>query len=181
MSLVRLELLRVGRNLLHQRRLDEMAAAREEQGEEATMIPYLVNITWTYAPVSGRSPPVVYSVEGVFYGWDAELTMESARDFMLDNIVPAASYKTRGIMDLTSPDVAVEPASRMQVGAMGADYAGDEFRMRVSDDMGDERFKTGFLAMFTHPTSGRQHVDKDFGYYGTDVRYRWMGRRIVRE
>lgn len=164
----------------HQRRLDEMAARRAEEGTEAVMTPFLVNITWMYRPVSGRSPPVAYSVEGIFYGWDAELTMEAGRDFMLDNIVPSSSYKTRGIMDITTPDTSVEPASRMQIGVMGAEYAGDEFKMRVSDDMYDERFRTEFMAMFTRPETGKHYEDKDFGYQGTSVSYRWVGRRLVR-
>lgn len=163
----------------HQKRLDELASERGDVGEEAVMIPYLVNVSWTYRPVSGRSPPVVYSIEGVFYGFDAELTMEAGRDFMLDNIVPAASYKTRGIMDLTVPDVSMEPATKMQAGAMSAGYTGDDFRMRVSDDMSDERFKTEFMAMFTRPETGKQTEDKDFGYYATPVSYKWLGRRLV--
>lgn len=161
------------------KRLAEMADGRDDEGEEVVMIPYLVNITWTYEPVSGRSPPTVYSIEGVFYGWDAELTMEAARDYMMDNIVPTSSYKTRGIMDLTIPDINIEPASRMQVGAMGAEFAGSDMKMRISNDMDDERFTTGFLAMFTNPNNGRQYEDRTFGYYGTEVAYKWMGRRIV--
>jgi len=165
----------------HQRRLDEMAANRGDVGEEAVLVPYLVNISWTYRPVSGRSPPVIYSVEGIFYGWDAELTMEAGRDFMLDNIIPASSYKTRGIMDLTSPNTVVEPASRMQAGAMSAGYTGDDLKMRITDDMNDERFRTDFTAIFTHPDSGRHHEDQDFGYRGTAVNYKWLGRRLVRQ
>jgi hypothetical protein len=163
----------------HEKRLDQLAERREDIGTEETMVPYLVNITWTYDPVSGRSPGVAYSMEGIFYGWDAELTMEAARDFLMDHVVPSASYKTRGIMDLTTPESSVEPASRMQVGAMRADFMGDEFKMRVSDDMSDDRFKTNVLAFFTRSETGKQYEDKDFGYAGADIRYRWMGKRIV--
>ena len=164
----------------HQKRLDDMVSRREHVGEEAVLTPYLVNISWVYRSVSGRSPPVAYSVEGVFWGWNAELTMEAGRDFMLDNIVPSSSYKTRGIMDLTASETSVEPATKMQAGAMSAGYVGDDFKMMVSDDMSDERFSTEFLAMFTHPDSGKHYEDKDFGFHGTPVSYRWMGRRLVR-
>jgi hypothetical protein len=148
-------------------------------GREEIIRPYLVNISWSYDHPTGRSPPVVYSIEGVFYGWDAELTLEAARDFMMDYIVPSSGYKSKSIMDLVTPDTSIEPATAMQVGIMGAE--GEEARMRISEEMDDERFKTRFSAFFTRPESRKEHIDRDFGYADSEVRYRWSGYRIVRE
>ena len=160
------------------KRYDEMAreGAAVPHGEE-TLQPYLVNITWSYSHPTGRSPPVAYSIEGIFYGWDAELTMMAARDFMMDNIVPSANYKSRGIMDAVSPDTSIEPASQMQVGAMAVE-GGEGLKMNVSEDMDSDSFSTKFEAMFTRPNSNKISRDLDFGYAGSDVKYKWVGYRL---
>jgi len=163
-----------------QKRFDEMRSETAVSPQtEVTLQPYLVNITWNYSHPSGRSPPVAYSIEGVFYGWDAEMTMMAARDFMMDHIVPSASFKSRGIMDSVSPDTSIEPASMMQVGAMAME-GGEGLRMKISEDMDSDSFSTKFEAMFRRPNSDKISRDMDFGYAGSDVRYRWIGYRIQR-
>jgi hypothetical protein len=148
------------------------------------MRPFLVNISWTYGGSEGGrgrrgSPPVKYSIEGIFYGWDLETTMEAAREFLQDQISDTSSYKAKAVMDIGEFDVSASPVSQETVGAM--ETSGETIRKRYGDVMADERFSTNVNAFFEHPDNRKVYTDKEFGYKDSAIKYRWSGKRIVME
>lgn len=169
----------------HEKRAEELRESESvEAGKIIDMKPFLVNISWTYGGSEGRrgsrgSPPVKYSMEGVFYGWDLETTMEAAREFMLDNVSGTSSYKSKSIMDVGEFDVSAVPVSADIVGAM--EVSGAEIKKTYGDEMADERFATRINAFFEHPTKRKVYADKEFGYSDSTIRYRWSGNKIIME
>jgi len=170
----------------HDRVLDEIreSKAGEPYGREVTMTPFLVNVSWSYqgsfSPKGGsRSPPVKYSIEGIFYGEDMETTMEAAREFIMDRIADSSSYKAKAVMDVADMDADIKVASDVDLGAM--EVSGEPLQKASGEDMSDEKFETKFTAFFQNPESRRVYVDRDFGYSNSVVRYRWTanGTKIV--
>ena len=167
----------------HEKRLREL---RDEEyankGQMVEMRPYLVNISWVYSGTEGRrgrrgSPAVKYSIEGVFYGWDMETTMEAAREFLTDNVSDTSSYKAKAIMDIAEFDVSAQLVSDQSVGAM--EVSGDSINKRYGDTIADDRFNTKVNAFFQNPSTRRVYVDREFGYRDSTLKYRWVGKRIV--
>jgi len=170
----------------HDKVLNEIRQQREERpvGMEVEMNPYLVSLTWvyegSYSQKGGRrSPPVKYSIEGVFYGEDMETTMEAAREFMMDMMSDSVSYKAKAIMDVADIEVDAKIATDSQVGAM--EVSGESVKKRMGDEMSDERFETRVHAFFQNPENGRIYTDPEFGYRDSPIRYRWInsGTKIV--
>jgi hypothetical protein len=156
-------------------------AAAIPKGVDMEMRPFLVNISWVYegsagAPRRRGSPPVTYSIEGVFYGWDGDVTEEAAREYLMDRIADSSSYKAKAIMDsghfvVESREASPEISGVMEVG-------GDVIKKKFGDEMIDDNFTTRLNAFFEHE-NGRVYTDKDFGYHDTLVRYRWSGNKII--
>lgn len=168
----------------HDKRADELERERQQipKGQMTEMKPYLVNISWTYhgsagTPKKRGSPPVIYSIEGVFYGWDAETTMESAREFMMDRVADSSGYKAKSIMDIGEFDVRVSEASPEIAGVM--EVEGDVIKKRFGDIVDDDKFSTKINAFFQSMENNRVYTDKDFGYRDSVIKYRWVGNRIV--
>jgi hypothetical protein len=168
----------------HDDRLRELDRERQAipKGQETEMRPYLVNISWTYhgsagSPRKRGSPGVRYSVEAVFYGWDAETTMEAAREFMMDRIVDSSSYKAKAVMDVAEFDVQISEAGPEIAGVM--EVEGDVIKKRFGDIVADDKFSTRIEAFFQSLETSRVYSDKDFGYRDSTVKYRWVGNRIV--
>ena len=168
----------------HDKRLEELRreAQEMEAGQDLEMRPYLVNVSWVYegsvgTPKRRGSPRVKYSIEGVFYGWDLETTMEAAREYITDNIADYAGYKAKAIMDVASFDVSAKPAAGYTAGAM--EVSDDIVKKKYGDVMADERFTTTLNAFFENPETARHYKDREFGYADSTVRYRWVGNKIV--
>lgn len=154
-------------------------AAQVESGQTVELRPYLVNISWVFRGSAGAkkkrgSPPVRYSIEGVFYGWDEELTLAEAQRMMWDHVIDHSSYKAKSIMDAGDLDFDGEVMSGQVSGIMEVPEA---IRKRFGADMSDENFQTSFTAFFKHD-NGKSYEDKDFGYKDTPLKYRWSGSNL---
>ena len=165
----------------HENRADELRKEGvPEEGNMVAMRPFLVNISWTYGGSGGASKrkgssPVKYSIEGIFYGWDAELTMEAGREFLMSNM--ANSSKAMSIMDIGDFNVSIDEDSQRIAGAM--EVSGEIFNKRYGEVIDDDRFTTRINAFFEHPENRRLYTDKEFRYSDSPIRYRWIENRIV--
>jgi len=154
-------------------------AAEVQRGQTVELRPFLVNISWVFRGSTGAkkkrgSPPVRYSIEGVFYGWDEELTLAEAQRMMWDHVVDHSSYKAKNIMDFGDLDFDGEAMSSQVSGIMEVP---ETIRKRFGADMSDENFETKFTAFFKHENN-KTYEDKDFGYRDTPLKYRWSGSNL---
>ena len=136
----------------------------------AQLQPYLVNVSWHYdigAKQQGKrkSPPVVYSIEGVFYATSEEEAIVAGHRFIVDHIRPAVSGRD-GILDMANdaPEGTASSGSLME--AVGAQTR--EGLTVTKKQAEDEAFDPAIRAFFRR--GSRESLDEN--YRDPGIKYR---------
>jgi hypothetical protein len=139
-----------------------------------TLSPFLVNVTWTYEGGRGggrKSPDVIYSIEGVFYGMDEEEVMVAGQDFINTYVRPAVFGGGNSVIDGAVDAPSGTATVKNVIESAGAE-ATDGAQI-TKDDARDRAFNPNVKAFFLR-RNGKISLDENF----KDPGYRY---RITKE
>jgi hypothetical protein len=155
--------------------LDKEGEKYDKTPDAAMLQPVLVNVSWTYESTgegTRKSPSVVYSIEGVFYGVDEEDVLVAAHEFLVNHIRPAVSGGGDRVIDMSqNPDGDADKKTLME-------SAGAEIAEGGGVSKGDARemiFDPQVRAFYTRK-NGKVSMDDSFRDPG--IRYRIVKGRF---